>query len=607
MWRHFLRSPFLPPLSAATFLSACHGAPYLRSFDCHDASTRQFLLRRSTATAIYCAPKADELRCTSCKELLARASFARRQQHRTTRICSDCAARNCAPKAETLQCTSCNELLPRETFADRQHHRSTRICRNCAVANSTPTPKDDMLQCTSCSELLPREAFADRQHHRSTRICGDCVARKHCRAPASSDQRVRFFICNGCGESQTEENFSNTSRHDRSYMCKTCSTNGRPPQPLARIDLGTLTQQCSHCTARLFPSEGTTFCCGKGKHFVDFTAYHQPPDAEFLKLFACNWPYLDAKGNPVHDARTNAPRLTGFSAMSRRYNNLFAFAMHEIQSTTSERELHFGNELRPSNVRIHGTMYRRIWTCADSTPLRYLVIDPKERDTQARLQHVDMKVFKKLEKLLLSRNGYAQVLQRLNVTTSRVPTVAVELQWDEGINELAAVVHTSPEIDVSSRSVIFRRHGSQRPQYLNPLSALYEPLSYPLWFPYGGRGWSTDVRSRSGAPISQMWWYRQLLLRMSYMHLCGRLLNEWLVNMYCRMEDERLSNLRREQTKHRATRSEMCEALANEEPVRGTSTFLPSSVPGSPRHLRRLRIDSLELARRKGPPTFGNR
>lgn len=27
-------------------------------------------------------------------------------------------------------------------------------------------------------------------------------------------------------------------------------------------------------------------------------------------------------------------------------------------------------------------------------------------------------------------------------------------------------------------------------------------------------------------------------------------------------------------------------------------------MPGSPRHLRRLRIDALELARRKGPPTF---
>ena len=36
----------------------------------------------------------------------------------------------------------------------------------------------------------------------------------------------------------------------------------------------------------------------------------------------------------------------------------------------------------------------------------------------------------------------------------------------------------------------------------------------------------------------------------------------------------------------------------------GKQYVLPPSVPGSPRHLRRLRVDALELARRKGPPSF---
>ena len=103
-----------------------------------------------------------------------------------------------------------------------------------------------------------------------------------------------------------------------------------------------------------------------------------------------------------------------------------------------------------------------------------------------------------------------------------------------------------------------------------------------------------------------MWWYRQQLLRMTHMHLCGRLLNEWLVNMFCRMENERLSVIRKEQKQRNATRTQLCEALSNE--LSGTeavgSTYLPSSVPGSPRHLRRLRSDALELARRKVPPTF---
>ena len=134
---------------------------------------------------------------------------------------------------------------------------------------------------------------------------------------------------------------------------------------------------------------------------------------------------------------------------------------------------------------------------------------------------------------------------------------------------------------------------------------MYEPLSYPLWYPFGGRGWGPDLTMTSGAKLTQMWWYRQQLLRLTHMHMCGRLLNEWLINMYCRMEDERFSQLRQQQTSRMAKRRELCEVLRNETSTSqglGKQSYLPSSVVGSPRHLRKLRTDALELARRKGPP-----
>lgn len=103
-----------------------------------------------------------------------------------------------------------------------------------------------------------------------------------------------------------------------------------------------------------------------------------------------------------------------------------------------------------------------------------------------------------------------------------------------------------------------RHHAT--PQYMHALSPMYEPLSYPLWFPAGGRGWSPDTTNNNGQPVSQMWWYRQLLLRMPYMWACGRLLNDWLINMYFRMEDERFSALRQLQTRL-AKRRALCEVL----------------------------------------------
>ena len=340
---------------------------------------------------------------------------------------------------------------------------------------------------------------------------------------------------------------------------------------------------------------------------IDFASHFRAPGKALLKIFATNWPHKDARGQVIHDTRTNSPRLTGFSAVSRRCNNMFSLAMHEIHSTTSEKELRFGNDLRPSNVRIHGTMYRRIWSCADTTPLRYLVVDPAERTRQAATQHVDAKLLRRLEHEILPHNSYMKELKCLSKPTARSKVASVELQWDEGLQEIAAIVHESSEVKVCARSVLFCHAHSAYPQYVNPLSALYEPLSYPLWYPFGGRGWSTDILSTTGVRVTQMWWYRQQLLRLPHMHLCGRLLNEWLVNMFCRMEDERLALIRRDQSQRIATRAELTGVLSDASAAAGATgrTYhLPSSVPGSPRHLRRLRVDALELARRRGPPTY---
>ena len=336
-------------------------------------------------------------------------------------------------------------------------------------------------------------------------------------------------------------------------------------------------------------------------HFEDFFPL---PSAALVKIFQKNWPQKSLGNTPLLDKQTGSALLTGFSAASRRYNNMFTLAAHETQSTAAEKELHCGNHLRPSNIRIHGTMYRRVFSAAETTPLRYLVVDPAERARQGKQHGLDATILRHLEQELLPHNPHMLHIRAALPGRKRSQEATLALRWDEGINEVAAVVQHEPA--AQSRAVLFHMSAQSRPQYLHPLNALYEPLSYPLWFPRGGRGWSPGTVLRNGHVVSQMWWYRQQLLRLPHMHMCGRLLNEWLINMYCRMEDERLSLIRREQSSRVASRRELCESLRNEVPSSavGKISYLPSSVPGSPRHLRRLRADALELARRKGPPTF---
>ena len=177
-------------------------------------------------------------------------------------------------------------------------------------------------------------------------------------------------------------------------------------------------------------------------------------------------------------------------------------------------------------------MHRKIYSLADSTPLRYLVVDPEERAGVGAHLGVDKKLLRDLEALLLPHNDYFAKIKRSFHLARGVPSASVVLEWHEGVNEVSAVIDHDPAPSRSVRAVVFHKAREGHPAYLHPLSPLYEPLSYPLLYPCGGRGWSTDLLNAAGRKLSQMWWYRQQMLRLEHFHFCGRLLNEWLLNMH---------------------------------------------------------------------------
>ena len=108
------------------------------------------------------------------------------------------------------------------------------------------------------------------------------------------------------------------------------------------------------------------------------------------------------------DPRTNDVLLTGFGAQSRRYNALFSLAVHEVQASNDEKEVRIHSPYTPANIRIHGTMYRRVLSAAESNPVRYLVVDPSERLKVATAHGLDQKVVDQLEKTLLAHNPNMQ-------------------------------------------------------------------------------------------------------------------------------------------------------------------------------------------------------
>ena len=357
------------------------------------------------------------------------------------------------------------------------HFGSRLLLRESYARHVDMAPKQSAsLLCTACKELRSPAAFSENQRRRNTRKCKSCLT------PATTDT----LTCTQCKEKQPRTAFSNNQVDRATRKCKQCTTDCQQRSGHTRTQTVAFDTPCSFCGAMLLPTETSKFCCNSGRYAICFDKFFATPGPALCKLFETSWPLLQPDGKPQLDIQTHRPLLTGFSASSRRYNNMFCLAQHAVHSASLPKELRFGGPQRPANIRIQGTMYRMVHSAAEKTPLRYLLVDPREQADMAQLHNLDTKTLKRLQTLLVSHNSHMQELRRLAEAKDTPPQAAIRLEWHEGVDEVAAVVDLHPTQERRARSVTFHRQGGNAPEYVHPLSPLYEPLSYPLWYPKGG-------------------------------------------------------------------------------------------------------------------------
>ena len=162
------------------------------------------------------------------------------------------------------------------------------------------------------------------------------------------------------------------------------------------------------------------------------------------------------------------------------------------------------------------------------------------------------------------------------------------------------------EVNAGPHTVVYWKHGESRPTFMNLLNPLYEPLQYPLFYPHGTNGWHINLHSLSPpayAIISQIEYYRQRVLTGSRFGMLGRLLNEYLVDMFSSVEDNRLNYVRFNLQTRIAAQREIDETIETEGGPRA-GVYLPASHMCSPRMQRKLIADGLAIVRRHGKPTY---
>ncbi|CDF32173.1 unnamed protein product [Chondrus crispus] len=193
-------------------------------------------------------------------------------------------------------------------------------------------------------------------------------------------------------------------------------------------------------------------------------------------------------------------------------------------------------------------------------------------------------------------------------------------------SEVAALIPGNEDGEIGRRDIVVRRRGtlnSNGNEVLDPISVshrAYDPLSYVLLFPNGRDEWYPELRFSSvqdgrRTKITPMMYYGWHLFERSgefstILH-AARLFQQYLVDQFCKVEAERLSYLRHNQTQLRAAdytslRDSLGDSRRAEDEadaVRAGRLFiLPSTYIGGDRYMRQQMHDIIAISNQIGHP-----
>ncbi|GBO98478.1 Carotenoid isomerooxygenase [Eumeta japonica] len=181
-------------------------------------------------------------------------------------------------------------------------------------------------------------------------------------------------------------------------------------------------------------------------------------------------------------------------------------------------------------------------------------------------------------------------------------------------NDEVAVVIVDNEN--TSRDIIVqrRRKGLQR---IAETHRSYDALQYPLIFLHGEDGYHFNIKQihpKNGIETnkkvtSKEFYAYRLMIRDNevYNHILNtrRLFQQFLVDMYAKIEAERMLYIRLNQKKLRTEEYiHLRDAIVNDGNIDdiGTMVILPSSYIGSPRHMHEYTQDAMTYVRKYGRP-----
>ncbi|XP_021732611.1 uncharacterized protein LOC110699399 [Chenopodium quinoa] len=389
---------------------------------------------------------------------------------------------------------------------------------------------------------------------------------------------------------------------------------------------------CLYCNAKKFMYETPGFCCCSGQVVI---AANQFPD-ELCRL------YLSEEEDAKH-----------FKQYSRMYNNLFAYSSirGKTESTTYKGIYVF---------KMHGQVYHSVPDLLpdDGSPkFLQLYFYDGQHEVQNRVNcfpEVREDIIRLLMKIT-ELNPYARFFRSLReieidentqVVLSQ-NTVLDQRVYNVPVSDEVAVVwpDAGPSSQITTPHIIVHEKSAQTLRICHYYGC-YDPLQYPLLFPFGECGWTQNLqkrnvggknriklvpdpinscavhtvqnfldeeesrtvkhRTRADRYISPREYYAyKFQIRLTNMLLrSGRSFQQFVVDMYVKIENSRLDYLRNNQDIIRADLYQgILDSLTDGETDAskiGHLVVLPPSFIGCPRDLKRRYLNAMALVQRYG-------
>ena len=286
--------------------------------------------------------------------------------------------------------------------------------------------------------------------------------------------------------------------------------------------------------------------------------------------------------------------------------------------------------------RVKGQIHHRIGSLLNEGNERpvycqiYFIEDAQEqvRQRNSYFDNLNADVISDVQAVLHKQNRYvsafktaAEILSEQN--TDDMNLILSATKRPHGTHERRFNIPCTSELGVlmpneifNNRDIILRTRSHGRPlQRINECHRAYDALQYPILFPTGSDGWSIDLKllnpktgDHSNKQMSAMQYYTFKLMHRDYFNpllYSGRLLQQYVVDQFVKMETTRLLYLRLNQSSLRCESYDvLCDTLKNNASSNtvGRNIILPASFTGSPRWYHNKLQDSLAYIRKFGSP-----